>query len=69
MQQRIPVCVPCKEEEKDRMSNRINKRKKSKKANKDRWAESDSESENEADRMWAKKLMPAVIKVRLVSRR
>lgn len=69
MQQRIPVCVPCKEEEKNKMSNRIKKRKKSKKTNKDRWAESESdESEKEADRMWAKKLGPAVIKVQSVSR-
>lgn len=62
----IPVCEPCRLEEKEKMSNRVKRRKKSKKKNRDPWADSSSDSDDltDADRAWAKKLIPAIIKAR-----
>lgn len=59
----IPVCEPCQQEEREKKESRAKRRKKAKKK-KDPWADSSSDSDNGADRTWAKKLTPAIIKVR-----
>ena len=70
MNKLIPVCEPCQLEEKEKKSNRVTRRKKSKKKSRNPWADSDSDSDDmtDADRVWAKKLIPAIIKVRSPSR-